>query len=181
MSGGAGWIRSPAARTLLWTALVMSLALGAAVVAVSRPAPETVGAKAAPMTDSQAVRQVLDSARQIAAAAQLQEASGGYSFVSCTNEKDPPYQVALYMSFQLPESDSGRYLNDVAAAMIDADWTEASAMGENFGRKMTKDGVTSVFYRTLNEPDFATMRLYGECRATADHRHDNPAWTEVRI
>jgi hypothetical protein len=23
------------------------------------------------------------------------------------------------------------------------------------------------------------MRLYGECRNTADHRNDNPAWTDI--
>ena len=47
-------------------------------------------------------------------------------------------------------------------------------MGEHFGQKLTKDGVTAIFYRSGNDTDFATMRLYGECRNTADHRNDNP-------
>jgi hypothetical protein len=52
-------------------------------------------------------------------------------------------------------------------------------MGEHFGQKLTRDGVTAIFYRSVNDVGFATMRLYGECRNTADHRNDNPVWTEV--
>jgi len=63
--------------------------------------------------------------------------------------------------------------------MVAHGWTPAPAMGEHFGQKLTKDGVTAIFYRSGNNTDFASMRLYGECRNTADHRNDNPVWTEV--
>jgi hypothetical protein len=111
--------------------------------------------------------------------AQLQDATGGYAFVSCKNENEPPYQVAVYMNFRLPQSNSVKYLRDVAASMVAHGWTAAAAMGEHFGQKLTKDGVTAIFYRSVNDTNFATMRLYGECRNTADHRNDNPVWTEV--
>lgn len=52
-------------------------------------------------------------------------------------------------------------------------------MCEHFGKKLTKDGVTSIFYRNLDDANFGTMRLYGECRNMGDHRNDNPAWTEL--
>jgi hypothetical protein len=99
--------------------------------------------------------------------------------VSCTNVNEPPYQVAVYMNFRLPQSNSVRYLRDIAATMVAHGWTPAPAMGEHFGQKLTKDGVTAIFYRSDNNTDFATMRLYGECRNAADHRNDNPVWTEV--
>jgi hypothetical protein len=83
------------------------------------------------------------------------------------------------MSFRLPGTNSVKYLGDVAAAMAAHGWTQAPSMGEHFGRKLTKGGVTSIFYRDPNDPNFATMRLYGECRNTTDHRNDNPVWTEV--
>jgi hypothetical protein len=111
--------------------------------------------------------------------AQLQDATGGYAFVSCKNENEPPYQAAIYMSFRLPQSNSVKYLRDVAASMAAHGWTPAASMGEHFGQKLTKDGVTAIFYRSINDTGFATMRLYGECRNTADHRDDNPVWTEV--
>ena len=52
-------------------------------------------------------------------------------------------------------------------------------MGESFGRKLTRDGVTTTFQRNVDKADFGTMRIYGECRNMADHRNDNPAWTDI--
>jgi hypothetical protein len=135
--------------------------------------------RGAPMTDAQAAGQVLASARQIVSVAALRDATGGRAFMSCKNENEPPYQAAVYMSFRLPQSNSVKYLRDVAASMAAHGWAFAASMGEHFGQKLTKDGVTAIFYRSVNDTNFATMRLYGECRNTTDHRNDNPAWTEI--
>ena len=175
------WIRLPQSRALLWAALVLSMVLGAALVVVDRQQAEMPSRDTATLTDEQAAAQVVRSARQIVAAAHLQDATGGYTFVSCANENEPPYQAALYMSFRLPHNDWMRYLNEAASAMIVDGWTEAPAKAENFGRKLTHDGVTAVLQRNIDNPLFATLRLYGECRNTADHRNDNPAWTEVSL
>src|ERR1700738_5068029 len=45
--------------------------------------------------------------------AQLRGATGAYAVVSCTNENEPPYQVAVYMNFHLPQSNSVTYLRDI--------------------------------------------------------------------
>ena len=58
-------------------------------------------------------------------------------------------------------------------------WDEATSLGQHFGTKLTKDGVTVVAYRNPDDRKFGTMQLYGGCRNMTDHRHDNPAWTEV--
>jgi len=164
---------------LLWAAFAMSLLLSVGVLVVNRAAP--ANQHGGPLTDEQAVAQVVTSAKEIVVAAHLHEATRGYAFVSCENETDPPYQVALDMSFQLSLDNPMRNLRDVAAAMISRGWTESPAMGEHFGQKLTKDGVTSVFYRNPSDRSFATMRQYGQCRKSADHRNDNPAWTEVGL
>jgi hypothetical protein len=65
--------------------------------------------------------------------------------------------------------------------MVTDGWMNAPTSGDHLGQKLTHDGVTSVFYPSLDNAGFATMRLYGECRTTADHRHDNPVWTEVSL
>ncbi len=181
MNSSGGWIRSRQALALLWAALAMALVLGMGVVVVNRLTAEPGGTRGESLSDDRAVAQVVESARQIVDVARLQQASGGYRFVSCTNENDPPYQVTFYMSFRLPEDNSARYLQDVATRMITNGWVDAPAMDEHFGQKLTKDGVSSVFYRNPSDRGFATMRLYGECRNTADHRSDNPAWTEVSL
>jgi hypothetical protein len=164
---------------LLLAALVAALALGTGLLSLRNLRADAVTLQGAPMTDAQAAGQVLASARQIVSVAQLQDAAGGSAFVSCKNENEPPYQAAIYMSFRLPQGNSVKYLRDVAASMVAHGWARTAAMGEHFGQKLTKDSVTAIFYRSLNDTNFATMRLYGECRNTADHRNDNPVWTEV--
>ncbi len=172
------WIRSPQSRALLWATFVMSLVLGTSLVVVDR---HRAAAPGLPLTDDQAAGQVVSAARQVVAAARLQQATGGYSFVSCVNENEPPYQAAFYMSFLLPHDDWMRYQRDVVSAMIASGWVEAPTAGEHFGRKLTGDGVTAVLERSIDDRTSATMRLYGECRNTGDHRNDDPAWTEVSL
>jgi hypothetical protein len=179
MNSRDGWLRSPRSVVLLLAALVTVLVVGAAFAMLRDLRADAVILQGAPMTDAQAAGQVLASARQIVSTAQLQDATGGYAFVSCKNENEPPYQAAIYMSFRLPQGNSVKYLRDVAASMAAHGWAPAASTGEHFGQKLTKDGVTAVFYRSVNDTNFATMRLYGECRNTADHRNDNPVWTEV--
>jgi hypothetical protein len=173
-------MRSPRAMALLWAAFAMSLALAAAFVVVNHTtgAPNTT---AGSLTDEQAAAHVIDSAKQVVAVARLEQATGGYAFVSCANETDPPYQAVLNMSFHLPQANSVRYLRDVASAMIAGGWAEAPTMGEQFGQKLTRDGVTSEFHRNPDDRDFATMRLSGECGIASDHRADGPTWTEVGL
>jgi hypothetical protein len=179
MNSRDGWLRSPRSVVLLLAAFVATLAVWASLVWLSDRDADAVDLRGKPMTDAQAVAQVVDSARQIVRTAQLRDVTGGYAFVSCKNENEPPYQAAVYMNFRLPQSNSVKYLRDVAASMVAHGWTLAPAMGEHFGQKLTKDGVTAIVFRAVNDTDFATMRLYGECRNTADHRNDNPVWTEV--
>jgi len=179
MNNRDGWLRSPLSVVLLLAALVTVLVVGAGFAKLRDLHADAAILRGAPMTDAQAAEQVLASARQIVSTAQLQDATGGYAFVSCKNETEPPYQAAIYLSFRLPQGNSVRYLRDVAASMAAHGWAQASSTGEHFGQKLTKDGVTAIFYRAVNYTSFATMRLYGECRNTADHRNDNPVWTEV--
>ena len=79
----------------------------------------------------------------------------------------------------LPETNSVKRIREVAAAMVAHGWQQAPAMGEHFGLKLTKDGVTSTFHENPDDRRFATMHIYGECRNTSDHRNDNPAFTDI--
>lgn len=106
---------------------MLSLVLGVALVVVDRHEGDPVGQFGAPLTDEQAIEQVVGSARQIVAAAHLEDAAVGYSFVSCATQNGPPYQVTLYMNFALPQSDWIRYLDEVASAMVVDGWADAPA------------------------------------------------------
>lgn len=172
-------LRSPRYLALLWSALVLALVLGGGFIALVHRGAGSTDPDA--MSDEQAVAQVVDSAREIVAAGGLRDATGGYTFMSCEGESQPPYQAAFYLTFHLPHNDWARRLHDIESAMVARGWTGSEAMGEHFGRKLTKSGVTSVFYPNTDGKDFAAMRIYGECRNMSDHRTDNPAWTEVTL
>jgi hypothetical protein len=182
MASTSNWLRSPVTVRLIAAALIMSLVLASAYVWLEHRASSAASRRdhpAQPLTNDQAEAQVLQSAQQIVAAAQLGGTSGGLAFVSCTNDHDPPYQPLIYMNFQLPQINSFKYLQDLASVMTAQGWRESPAPSEHFGKQFTKDGVTSIFSRNTDNLNFATMRLYGECRVLADHRNDNPMWTDV--
>ncbi|AGB23689.1 hypothetical protein Mycsm_03388 [Mycobacterium sp. JS623] len=164
---------------LALTALIAVLAVAGGLLWLHDRRAGEVHVQGEPMTDAEAAAQVVASAKQIVEVAQLRDASGGYAFVSCQDANEPPYQATVYMNFRLPQSNSVKYLRDVAASLVAHGWAPAASTSEHFGQKLTRNGVTAIFYRSVNETDFATMRLYGECRNTADHRSDNPVWREV--
>ncbi|GAC1396795.1 MAG: hypothetical protein NVSMB60_06040 [Mycobacterium sp.] len=179
MTTRLGWLRSPRFVLPVLAALLTAIAVGVSVLWLKDRAAEEVHLQGDPLTDAQAAGQVVASAKQIVSIAQLHGATGGYAFMSCRNKNEPPYQVAFYMTFPLPQDNSVKYLRDVAAAMAARGWMAAPATAEHFGEKLTKDGVTAIFYGSNNDTGLATLRLYGECRDTADHRNDDPVWTEV--
>ena len=164
---------------LALAALIVVLALAGGLLWLGGRHADEVRVQGEPMTDAQAAEQVVALTKQIVSVAQLHDASGGYAFVSCQNANEPPYQVTVYMNFRLPQNNSVSYLRDVAASLVAHGWAPAASTGEHFGQKLTRDGVTAIFYRSVYETDFATMRLYGECRNTGDHRSDNPVWREL--
>jgi hypothetical protein len=180
MNSRNGWLRGPRSVVpLLAAVLATALVVAAGLWWLSTPGPAAVHLQGEPMTDAQAAEQVLGSARQIVGVAALRDATGGYAFTSCESENKPPHQVVLYMNFRLPQSNSVKYLEGVATTMAAHGWAPSPTLGEHFGQKLTKDGVTAIFHRSEDDPNVATMRLYGECRITANHSNDNPVWTEV--
>jgi hypothetical protein len=132
-----------------------------------------------PLTDSQAEAQVLEPARQIGAIAELQRVSGGYTLMSCKNESDPPYQGAVFVTFDLPSDAHGNY-QQIATAMVARGWTEGAPPNVNMpARMLSKDGVTAIFSRNSEDIRLGTLKLYGECRNIADHRKDTTAWVDI--
>jgi hypothetical protein len=164
--------------------LVLVLVVLAAVVAVGaaflllRTRADALNRPAQPLTDEQTKTQVVEPAKQIVAVANLHGASGGYILMSCRNEADPPYQGAIYVTFDLPKSVD--YFDRVAAAMVPHGWHEGLPPNQYlFGTTLYKDGVTVILYRDPDRLTTGVMKVYGECRNTADHRNDSTGWTDI--
>jgi hypothetical protein len=165
----------------LAAALVLALALGVVVLMVNHSQSRAGDARAHPanpLTDERASAEVVDATLELTDAAGLRDPAGGYAFRSCNTADGPPYQATVQMTFSVPQGNSIGYLDGVASTMVGLGWTNA-ARAEHFGRKLTRAGLTAVFYRNTERTDVATMGVTGECRVVSDHRADDPAWIEL--
>ncbi|ETW26719.1 hypothetical protein MGAST_00490 [Mycobacterium gastri 'Wayne'] len=73
------------------------------------------------MTDDQTKAQVIEPAKQLVAAANLQGVSGGFSFASCNDQGDPPYQGTVTITF-LIHGEPDTYFQQIRAAMLSHGW-----------------------------------------------------------
>jgi hypothetical protein len=122
--------------------------------------------------------QVVEPAKQIVALAGLQKPAGGYMLMSCMNESDPPYQGAIYVTFDLPKSLD--YFDRVAAAMTPHGWQKGSPPEPSLlGTTLNRNGVTAMLYRDPDRDGLGIMKVYGECRNVTDHRADVTGWTDI--
>lgn len=132
----------------------------------------SVDDSAHPLTDDQSMAQVVDPAKQIVTAANLQGVSGGFSFASCNDQGDPPYMGKVTMSF-LIHGDSDAYFQQVRAAMTAHGWSDGAPPGQQyFGTTLNKDGVTANISFVPSDHSYGQINLYGQCRNTTDHHTD---------
>ncbi len=167
----------PRSLLLLLVVLIAVVAGGAAFV-VLRSRGNAVDRPAHPLSDQQTRAQVIEPAKQIVALGGLRSAAGGYILMSCKNETDPPYQGAIYLTFDLPGSVD--YFDQVAAAMVPQGWQKGLPPNQYlFGTTLYKDGVTAILYRDPDRSTSGIMKVYGECRNIANHRNDTTGWTDI--
>jgi len=132
-----------------------------------------------PLTDDQAKAQVVEPAKQIVAAAKLDGVSGDFTFTSCNDQGDPPYRGKVTMTF-LIHGDGDAYFRDVEQSMLNSGWSTGPLPGQVFhGSTLHKNGVTANMSYLPSDHSYGEMFLYGECRVTADHHHDNPSGTDI--
>ena len=123
-----------------------------------------------PLTDDQAMAQVVEPAKQIVAAADLQGVSGVFLFSSCNNQGDPPYMGKVTMSFLL-HGDPDAYFQQVRAAMHG--WSDGAPPGQRyFGTTLDKDGVTANMSFVPSDHSYGQNHAVWQCRNTTDHHHD---------
>lgn len=168
--------RWPLALTLVVVILAVAVAAGLMFLVQRRDAANRV---ARPLDDEQSKAQVLDPAREIVSVARLRVVSASYILMSCANETDPPYQGALYVTFELP--DSSGYLDQVAAELVSNGWRQTPQPVNALPGTTTvsKNAVTATLHRDPDRRDTGVMRVYGECANTADHRNDATGWVDV--
>ncbi len=99
-----------------------------------------------PLSDEQAMAQVIEPAKQIAKITGLQDVSGGFSWESCNDQGDPPYRGRVDMTFIVPRGiDHSSYFEQVAATMVAHGWSSGAPPRQHlFGTVIHKDGVMAT-------------------------------------
>lgn len=174
-------LRSGPARALLAVALLCSLTLGLAFVAVHRIYDLRGIARVTPMNDEQSRSQVVDPARQIVDAGALRVATGTYLLVSCSAEDGPPYRGKVYLTFEVPSVTRTRAVfADLAREMSAQGWRVGTKPAHHpEGWKLAKDGVIAVYFRDPDVPDQGVLQVDGECRNVNDHHLDSIGFVDV--
>ncbi|MBV8786925.1 MAG: hypothetical protein JOZ00_09575 [Mycobacterium sp.] len=175
-------LRSKRIRVLIAAALAIPLMLGGAYLAVDRlQSSDALDHPAHPLDDNQSKGQVVDPVKDIVSLAQLQASSAGYMLMSCTNQNEPPYQGAIYLTFSLPtDTQPATYFGAIAATLVGHGWTEGLPPNNHaFANSFVRDGVTVIIYRQDDDPGRGVLRAHGECRNTNDHRADTTAWIDI--
>lgn len=123
--------------------------------------------------------QVVEPAKQIVAAADLQGVDGGFSFASCNDQGDPPYQGRVTIGFLL-RGEPDAYFQHIRTAMLANGWKEGAPPGQHLhGTTLNKSGVTANMGFIPSDHSRGQILLYGECRDTNDHHHDPGAGVDI--
>ena len=163
-------------RALVAAVAAVVMLIGGCSLVMHKPhsagSSNSVDDSAHPLTDDQAMAQVVQPAKEIVAAAELQSVSGGFSFASCNDQGDPPYMGEVTLSFLL-HGEPDAYFQHVRAAMIAHGWNDGAPPGQHyFGTTLNKDGVIANMGFIPSDHSYGQIMLYGQCRNTTDHHHD---------
>lgn len=179
----SSFLRSRSAVGLIAAALLTSLVLGVAFVAVHRiyDLRGTAAAPVAPLTDEQTRQQVIEPARLFVGAGGLRAANGTYTLMPCAAEDRPPYQGSVYLNFDVPSvTETPAFFRRIAAEMTARGWSEGLPPNHHpGGRTLGKDGVSAIYYRHPDVPGRGVLQIYGECRNLTDHSVDGSGFIDI--
>jgi hypothetical protein len=127
-----------------------------------------------PLSDEQAMAQVIELARQIVRAAGLAYVTGGFAFEACNDQGEPPFRARVDMSFALPpEVAPDTYFLQIAAAMVRQGWTHGPPPGQcPSGVVVHTETVMAIIARASGAGARGSVQVCGHCRNMTDHRND---------
>ncbi|UGT95018.1 hypothetical protein KN246_16715 [Mycobacterium intracellulare] len=174
--------RMPLRQALISSLVVVAVLLGGCAPVLHKPhaagSTNPYEDTAHPMSDDQTKAQVIEPAKQIVAAAKLEGVSGAFSFASCNDQGDPPFQGTVTLSF-LIHGDPDAYFQQVRAAMIAQGWNEGAPPGQHYhGASLNKDGVAASISYMPSDHAYGQIIFDGQCRNMGNHKGEGQ-WTNI--
>lgn len=156
--------------------LLLVTAIGGCGMSESVPAQENpFDAPEKSLTDEQARAQVVEPARALVAAVPLDDVTGGFSFGSCNDQGEPPYQGRVEVTFRLPVDPDPVYAQ-IREALTAQGWASGAPDGQVVhGTSLHRDGVTATVGPRAQDPGYGSLQFYGECGNTGDHGAEGAA------
>ncbi|BBX18757.1 putative lipoprotein LppJ [Mycolicibacterium duvalii] len=156
--------------TRLLAPLLIVFALGGCGMSESVPAQDNpFDAPQDALSDEQARAQVVDPAVAVVRAVPLDDVTGGFSFGSCNDQGEPPFQGRVEVTFRLPADPEPVYAQ-IRDALLAQGWTGGAPDGQVVhGASLHRDGVKATVGPRALDPGYGSLQFYGECGNTGEH------------
>lgn len=121
------------------------------------------------LSDQQARAQVVDPAVAVVRAVALDDVTGGFSFGSCNDQGERPFQGRVEVTFRLPADPAPVYAQ-IRDALTAQGWADGTPDGQAVhGTSLNRDGVTATVGPRALDPGYGSLQFYGECANTGEH------------
>lgn len=151
--------------TRLLTLLLLTLAMGGCGMFGSDSPKPLQNA----LSDEQTRAQVVDPAVAVVRAVTLDDVTGGFTFGSCTDQGEPPFQGRVEVTFKLPADPEPVYAQ-IRDALAAQGWTQNAPDDQPVhGGAMQREGVTATVGPRAADPGYGTLQFFGECRNAGEH------------
>jgi hypothetical protein len=137
----------------------------------------SAGPSVQPLSDDEARAQVVDPAREVVKAANLEITYATFEWESCNDQGDPPYHGRVDVIFTVPPGvDPSTLRKQVAAsAAAQPGWAPGAPPDMHPFGDLAHKGNVMVIVGPANYPERSAVRIFGECRNMSDHRgHTGP-------
>jgi hypothetical protein len=134
------------------------------------------------LTDEQTRAQVVEPARAIVRAADLQGLFPVFRFESCNDQNEAPYRGVAEVGFTFPANvEQQAYIDRIAAAMVGIGWSEGPPPGKMpYGRVLHTEQLMAIIAPEPDHPRYGDVKIYGQCRNLTDHRKDEgPVFQDI--
>jgi len=127
-----------------------------------------------PLSDEQAMAQVVEPARQIVRAAGLQDVTGGFAFESCNDQGAPPFRGRVEMSFAVPAGvEPDDYFKGIAVTMVgQGSWADGPRPGTCPSGVVIHTATVMAIIGGAAVVGRGSVQLCGVCRNMTDHSYD---------